>query len=197
MKPNLTFGKFIEDAVKDHAAEGNHLAEGMAQGVHRRVGTQIVEAQILVGAAVDADGAAEAVGFFVDRPVALVAQVGLNAGRRQHGAAHAELFDDSAQFFDRGLRLLQRNQAHALKARAALHVGVIEPVVVGARDVDGPIAADDLAESETEGGVKHGGFDADVFQKIDPAVGADFVERARLKVMQVGRVQDDRAAEMD
>ena len=65
----------------------------------------------------------------------------------------------------------------------------MEPVVVSPRNVDRPIPADDLAERQTEGGVKHGRFDADVFQKIDPAVGADFIERARLEVMQVGGVK--------
>ena len=46
-----------------------------------------------------------------------------------------------------------------------------------------------LPNAKTERRVEHGFFDADIFEKIDPAVGADFVERAGRKVVHVGGVQ--------
>ena len=142
-----------------------------------------------MGAAVDTDGAAEPVGLFIDRPIALIAEVGLNPRRRQHRAAHTDLFDDSAKLFDRGLGFLQGNQTHATKSRAALHVGIVEPIVVRASDIDSPVAADDLAKSKSESGVKDGGFDADIFQKFNPAVGPDFIERAGLEIVQIRRMK--------
>ena len=81
------------------------------------------------------------------------------------------------------------DQSHTLKARAAFHVSIVQPVIVGMGHVDGPIPADDLAEGKTERGVEHGGVNADIFEKLDPAVGTDFVKGAGLKVMQVGRMK--------
>jgi len=142
-----------------------------------------------VGAAVDGDGAAQSIRFLINGPEAPVAQVGLDARRWQHRTAHAEIFHDPFKLFHRGVGFLQRNEPHALKARAALHVVVVEPIVVRPGHVDGPIAADDFAEGETEGSVKHGGFDADVFQKIDPAVGPHFVKCPRLEIVEVRRMK--------
>ena len=59
----LDVGKLIENAVEDHAAKGDHLAEGMAEGMNRGIRGHVIEPQILVGAAVDADGAAQFVGL--------------------------------------------------------------------------------------------------------------------------------------
>ena len=98
---------------------------------------------MIVHAAVDADAAFEPIGLFVDRPVLIVAEMILrahDAGARQHGAAKAQLFDDAAQFFHRFLRLLQRDQPERLKARALAEILVVHPVVVGARQLDGPVA---------------------------------------------------------
>ena len=45
----------------------------------RRIRAHIVQPQVFVGAAVDADAAAESIGLFIDGLVALVAQVRLDA----------------------------------------------------------------------------------------------------------------------
>ena len=71
----LDVRKLIEDAVENHTAERNHLAEGMAQRVNRRIGGHVIESQVLVGAAVDADGAAQFVCRFINRPIALVTEL--------------------------------------------------------------------------------------------------------------------------
>ena len=42
-KTELDVGKLVEDAVEDHAAEGDHLAEGMSQRVNRRIRAQIIQ----------------------------------------------------------------------------------------------------------------------------------------------------------
>ena len=81
------FGISIEDAVEQDAGEVDHLAEGMAERVDRRVGRHVVQAHVVMHAAVDADAAAETVGFFVDRPVLVVAEMVLRARRRRCSAA--------------------------------------------------------------------------------------------------------------
>jgi hypothetical protein len=54
---------------------------------------------VIVDPAVDADAGREPIGFFVNRPIALVSQLVLlsdGARARQHRAAEAEVFDDAA-----------------------------------------------------------------------------------------------------
>src|SRR5688500_2160465 len=68
----LQVGKLVKNTVEDHTAEGDHLAKRMAQRVNRRIGGQVVEPQILMGAAVNADSAAKPVGFFIDGPVTFI-----------------------------------------------------------------------------------------------------------------------------
>ena len=77
----LNVGELVEDTVEHQAAKGNHLAEGMAKRVDRRVGGQIVQAHVFVGAAVDGDRTTQLVRPFIDWPVALVAQIGLDSRR--------------------------------------------------------------------------------------------------------------------
>ena len=113
------FGILVEDAVKQNAGEVDHLAEGMAERVDRRVRRHVVQAHVIVHAAVDADAAFKSIGFLIDRPVFFVAEMILradHAGARQHGAAESQLFDDPAQLFHRFRRLLQRDQSQRLKA---------------------------------------------------------------------------------
>src|SRR5213596_1316019 len=98
--------------------------------------------------AMDADSAAEPICLFIDRPIALIASMGLYPRRRQHRAAHTQIFNSSSKLLNGRFRFLQWNQSHAFKTRAPLHVSLMQPVIVCARDIDGPVAADDFAESE-------------------------------------------------
>ena len=119
--------KLVQDAVEDDAGETDHLAHGVAQGVDRRVGRQVVHEHPLVAAAVDADGASQPLRFPVDGPVTLGAQMGhVGAGGRQHAAAQAQLLHHSAQLFRRRLGVLQRDQPHGLETRALGHVGLVD-----------------------------------------------------------------------
>ena len=190
MKPIAQAGKFIEDAVKDDPGEGDHLAHRMAERIGDRIRAHVVHEKILMGAAVDRDGAAQAFGFAVDRPIFLRAQVRhVDAHRRQHGAAETEIAHDPAQLDHRFRRLLQRDQAHRLEARAFRRVRVVHPIIISARQLDGPVAADDLAEGEPGAGVKHGGADAHVFEKKLPAFAADVGEGALRREVAVGGMQ--------
>src|SRR5438128_7998721 len=113
--------------------------------------------------------------------------MGLYPRRRQHRAAHTQIFNSSSKLLNGRFRFLQWNQSHAFKTRSSLHVSLMQPVIVCARDIDGPVAADDFAESETWSGVKHRDLNPNVFQESDPTVGADFIEGTRRKIMQVRR----------
>src|SRR5207253_2718308 len=115
--------------------------------------------------------------------------MGLYPRRRQHRTAHTQIFNSYSTLLNGRFRFLQWNQSHAFKARAPLHVSLMQPVIVSTRDIDGPVAADDFAESEAQSGVKHRGLNPNVFQESDPTVGADFIESTRRKIVQVRRMQ--------
>jgi hypothetical protein len=66
---------------------------------------------------------------------------------------------------------------------------MMKPIVVRPGDVDGPVAADNLAKGKSESRVKDGGLDTNVFEKFHPAVGPNFIKRAGLEIVQVGRMQ--------
>ena len=126
-----------------------------------------------MGAAVEGDGAAEAVRLFVDGPVEVGADVTVEAGGGEDGALHSEVLDDAPQLLDRGLHMLAGQKAHAPEAGAARHVGLVEPVVVGPGCGDGPVDADDAPVGEGEGGVEDCGVDVGVGEEVEPLVGAD------------------------
>src|SRR5206468_5184197 len=105
--------------------------------------------------------------------------MGLYPRRRQHRAAHTQIFNSSSKLLNGRFRFLQWNQSHAFKTRAPLHVSLMQPVSVGTRDINGPVAADDFAETETERSVKHRGLNPNVFQEREPTDGADFSESIR------------------
>ncbi len=65
----------------------------------------------------------------------------------------------------------------------------MDPIVIGARQLDGPVAADDLAEGEPGAGIKDGRADADVFEKQLPTFAADVGERALRREVAVGGMQ--------
>ena len=182
----------LQHAVEHDAGEVHHLAERVAERVHRSVRAHVVQPHVVVHAAVDADGAAEAVRLLVDRPVLRVAQVVLQLERAragEHRAGETEFLDDAPQF-DGGLRgLLQRDEAHRLEARVLADVLVVHPVVVRPREFDRPVAAHDAPESEAVGRVEHRLVDAHVVQEVDPALAPDARERAFRQEVAVGRVQ--------
>ena len=185
-------GVTVEQPVEHEAGEAHHLAEGVAEAVDGRVGSQVVHAQALVGAAVDSEAAAQPVGLGVDRPILLAAQMALEAHGGQHGAAEAQLLDDAAQLLHRLRRLLHGDQAEPLELAARLQVGVVEPVVVGLADLDGEVAVDHLAHRQTAGGIEHRAVDADVVHELEPArrahlpegAGHEFVKRSAVQVVQ-------------
>src|SRR5207237_10916128 len=80
-------------------------------------------------------------------------------------------------------------QAHRFEPAALREIGVVYPIVVSARQLDGPVAADDLAEGQTGARVKHRGADADFFEKHFPAFAADVGERALRGEVAIGRVE--------
>jgi hypothetical protein len=65
----------------------------------------------------------------------------------------------------------------------------VNPVVIGARQFDGPVAADDLAESKAGAGVEHGRANAHFFKKQLPAFAPHVGESALGRKMSVGIVQ--------
>ena len=98
-------------------------------------------------AAMDSDAATQPVSFGVDRPVFFVAQMTFETGGRQHDAAEIQFGHRAAHFLHGFLRLLQRNQRQTLETRALLQVGIGEPVVPGARHVDGELPRNHFAKS--------------------------------------------------
>ena len=182
-------GVLVEDAVEDDAAEGDHLPEGMAQRMDRGVRMQVVHAQVLVRTAVDAQATAQPVGLLVDGPVVLVTQMELDSRGRQHGAAHPQFLHRPAQFLHRLVRLLQRDQRHGLESRALVDVVLGDPVVVGPRQVDGPVLAHHLAVGQAHGGIEDGPVDAHVLQELHPAFEAHLLERALRELVGVGGMQ--------
>ena len=189
-----TIGILFEDAVKDNAGKRHHLADRMAQAVDRRVGRKPIHAQSFVGAAMNTDAAAELARFFVKRPVFFIAQMALEAGGRQHDTAEFQFIDRAAHFFDRFRRFLQRHQRQPLKARALFQVSVGEPVVPGARHVDGEFTGDHLAEGQPAGAVEHRALDADIFHELQPAIFAHRTERAGHQRDKASPNADDPAA---
>ena len=175
-KPKAGVGEALEDAIEDHAREGDGLSGGVAERVDRGVDVHVVQPDAAVRAAMDGDGATEAVGLLVDRPVDLRAEVVRQSERREHRADEAEVLDAAAELPDGLGGLLHGDESDAVEAGVALDVGVVEPVVVGLSGGDRPVAADDLAVGETRGGVEDGGVDADVGEEDLPSVRAD--ERA-------------------
>src|SRR2546427_4266551 len=65
----------------------------------------------------------------------------------------------------------------------------MEPVVPRARDVDGELAGDHLAEGEAAGGIEHRPFDPHVGHKLEPAIDADLPESAGDQLKQTRGVE--------
>ena len=143
----------------------------MAQGVHGHVHIHVIHAEAVVRAAMDGQAAAEPIGLGINRPVHLRTQRRRQAIGGHHRAEHAEFGHGAPEFFGGFFRILHRNERHAFEARVELYVGFMEPVVVGARGRHRVVKADDLAVGKSGGRIEHGPFDADVVEKIEPALG--------------------------
>src|SRR5213593_4041038 len=189
-KTDAQAGKLVEDTIEDDAGKTDHLSHRMAEGVDRCIRAKVVHQQPLVRATVNGDRTTETFGLAVNGPILVGAQVWhVRAGRRQHRAAKTEIPHDAPELDDSLRRLLKRDQAHRFEARALRYISVVHPVVVGARQLDRPVAADDLAEGESGAGVEHAGADADVVEKKLPAFAPNVGESAFRGEVAIGIVQ--------
>ena len=163
-KTDAQFGETIEDAVGQHRRGLGHDAERMAERMHGIVNADGVHAQMMQRADVDAERRVQLLGFFVNRPVNLRAEVAFDAFAvgRQHGSRHAQFFHRAAQLFAGRLGVLDRDQRHAFDARALAGEFFVEPIVVSAARGDGPIFGDDASHGQSRGRINHGPVDADV-----------------------------------
>ena len=59
-----------------------------------------------------------------------------------------------------------------LKRGVELYIGLIQPIVVGARNRHRIIEADDLAVSQGGGRIEHGPFDSHIVETIEPTLGS-------------------------
>ena len=78
-----------------------------------------------------------------------MAEIERQSPGRQHRAGHAKLLDRTAQFVYRLAHVLHRKERHPLETRAALHVAIVNPVVVSPRNHACPIGMDDIAHGES------------------------------------------------
>jgi hypothetical protein len=170
-------GEAIEHAAHHDARHLEHLRVGVAQGVHLREAIEPVEAEALRRAAVYREHAAEALGLAIDRVEVGVPERSMQARRGQHAAQHAEL-GHGATKLGRGLgRILEREESDPAQPRADLQVALREPVVVGARRGDGPVAIAHEAGREAGRRIEHG--------RLDPA-------RSRKSIQIAALVSSDR-----
>src|SRR5262249_59409632 len=75
------------------------------------------------------------------------------------------------------------------KATALRKISIVDPVVISPRQLDGPIAADDLAEGKPGAGVQDGSADSDLLEKQFPSLATDVGECSFRSEMAVGAVQ--------
>src|SRR6476660_1992148 len=105
---------------------------------------------MMQAAYMDRQWTAELLGFFIEGPIDLRAQVAFNAlaVRWQHRSNHAELFDRPAQLIRCGLRLLNGDQSHPFDSRTYMSKFLVQPVGVGAAGSHTPVFGDDAADSQ-------------------------------------------------
>ena len=145
----------------------------MAQGVDGYVHVHMVHTEAVVRPAVDGQAAAEPIGLGINRPVCLRTQRLRETVGRHHRAEHAEFGYGAPELLGRFLRVLHWDNRHPFEARIELYVGLMEPIVVGTRDCHGIVETDDLAVGKSHGRIEHGPLDADVVEKIEPALRPD------------------------
>ncbi len=115
---------------------------------------------------------AQALGFRVDRPVALVAQVERQSRGRQHAADKAELFHRAPELLH-GLRnVLHGQERHRPQPVAHLGESLVDVVVVGLADLNRIPGYLDEAHGESFGAEQDGLVDAGLLEKSDPVLAA-------------------------
>src|SRR4029453_14626198 len=82
--------------------------------------------------------------------------------------------------------VLQGKQPESLESRALAEVLIVHPVIICARQLDGPITADDAAKRQTVRRIEHGAGQADIFHEFDPTLSADFREGAGRESVGIG-----------
>ena len=127
----------------------------------------------------DGEAAAEPVGLLVDGPVLLGAEVVREPAAGEHRAGHPELLHRPSQLQGRFLGLLHGYQGEADESWAALHVGVVQPVVVRAAYRDGPVPVDDAPVRQPARREQRRAVDAHVVHEHQPLFDADLREGAR------------------
>jgi hypothetical protein len=90
-----------------------------------------------------------------------------------HCSEHAQLDDGATQLLGRFLWVLHGQDRHTFEARIKLTVGLSEPIVVSFRRGHRIIKADDFAIGQAGRRIKHGPFDANVIEEIEPALGTN------------------------
>src|SRR6266404_1708597 len=126
--------------------------------------------------------AAELLGFLVDRPIELGAEMILDALAvgRQHAAQHAELFDGAPELGDARLHVLDWDQCHSLEARALAGEFFMKPVVVGAACRDRPMLGDKSADGEAERRIEYAVRNLRLVEKSKPLLGTGILQRGAI-----------------
>src|SRR5688572_16997262 len=145
--------KFIEYPVIDHTRERDDQRKRMTEAMDRHESLKAVESHAVMTAAVNGKRATQFLGFRIDWPVGPMSEVERQTAGRQHRPGHAKLLDRAAQLVDRLAHVLHRKKRHALETRAALHVTVVNPVIVSARHHARPIRMNDIAHGESDRGI--------------------------------------------
>ena len=113
---------------------------------------------------VDREHAAQALGLFVEKMKFRVAQRARQAVRRQYSPGHAVLTDGPSQLRHGSLNVLKREESHPFEPGVVPEKAIIEPVVVGARQIDREFPDPDLSDVHESGRIENGGFETAVIQ---------------------------------
>ena len=142
------------------------------QDVRTREVRERVHSDAQVGAAVNGYRHPQALGFRVDRPVALVAQMERQSRGRKHPADEAQLVHRPPELLH-GLRhVLHGQERHRPQPVAHLGELLVDVVVVGLADLDRIPRYLDEAYRKPFGGEQDGLVDAGLLEKGDPVLAA-------------------------
>jgi hypothetical protein len=95
---------------------------------------------------------------------------------RQHSARHAELYDRTPEFYDRGLDVLDWQQGHPFKPRVLAYEFFMQPVVVGSASRDRPMDGNKPSHSEAKGRIEHAPRDSGLVEKLNPLIGTRILQ---------------------